>query len=164
MIAHTHIRVEPAPTLADWPLAALGSLVAQAIRALRRQTTRLGGRYYSPATLHTIRDTALGEIQDRAKKLHQARAQWLANHSVAQLGHILDTQQVNAIPYTLRDVITWQTLRTELHSRAANEYNAIQDAWREKRRQASSFQSTYDDPAVRRAIQDTIHAAIQQQQ
>jgi hypothetical protein len=232
MIAHTHPRVEPTPTLADYPLTVVANLARQAAHALRHQAARLGGRYYSPATLRTIRDNAMDDIHTRALEAYQAsgyapsrdnariwmanepftalnrwagvegphpvtdrylnavardelhtraatldgqRTAWLQRQNPLTLGEILAGAQHTPIEYALRSIITSQTLRDELHQRATAEYQQVTadparrarlDAYRQ---QAAWYlnamdQSCYVDPAVRAAIQDTIHATVQQQQ
>lgn len=181
MIAHTRTHVDPAPTLADYPLTVLATLARQAGRALRHQAARLGGRYYSPATLRTIRDNAMDELRTRALEEYRAsgydlsrdnarewmanepfstlnrwagvggpypvtdkylqavardelrkraadlderRTAWLDQQSALMLGEILasGSHSHHRIEWALRAVITRQTLRDELHRRAAAEY------------------------------------------
>ncbi len=185
MITHIHTRVEPTPTLADYPTAIVAQLARQAGHALYHQAARLGGRYFSPATLRTIRDTALDELRDRdhataitedqasnvalirddarvwmanerwadlhrwagavavqpvtdkylnavardelhkrAARLDSRRTAWLERHHTLVLGEILAGASTDPIEYALRPIITPQTLRDELHTRALRAYAA----------------------------------------
>jgi hypothetical protein len=135
MIAHTRIHVDPAPALSDYPLTVVAALAHQAITALRHQAARLGGRYVSPATLRTIRDTAMDELHPHAIEAYQASGYatsrdnartWMANEPFTALARWAGVEG----PHPVTDRYLNAVARDELRRRAA-QLDARRTAWLE---------------------------------